>query len=57
MTLRLRMLAATAGLLAASLAGGEAWGQKSGGDSQDLSPRQPGQHVDPRGGDFRSSCR
>ena len=31
MTLRLRMLAATAGLLAASLAGGEAWGQKSGG--------------------------
>src|SRR5437870_9340294 len=31
MTLALRMLAATAGLLAASLAGGEAWGQKSGG--------------------------
>src|SRR5690349_7323290 len=31
MNLTLPMLAATAGLLAASLAGGEAWGQKSGG--------------------------
>ena len=47
----MRHILATAAVAALVIAGGPALAQKSGGILQDVPLRQPGQHVDPRGGD------
>ena len=50
MTGACRVLALVSAVVSASLAAGTASAQKSGG-AEGASSGQPGQHVDPRGGD------